>query len=410
MKKKLAVLLLICACLFRFTLIILPSYRIDMNTWKAWSNRLIQTGPVNFYDPNYFSDYFPGYLYMLWFLGTSFSFIFSLSSVSSVNFEYYLKFFTNIFDLGTAFYIYKIVARYKKSIALFSPIPYLLNPALLFNSSVMGQVDGILTFFLVFSAYNLIELKKPYRWSISGALALLIKPQGLAIFPIFLIDLLKGKFKLTKFYSLILIPILIIFFSVPFFIKDPILGIFHLFQKSANVYPYTGMFTYNLWSLVGWWKNDNMIWLFLSYQQIGIILYFLSLILILVPILRFTYVKDKFSLYFAMALSSMSFFILLTRMHERYLFPFFAFFLIASFIKKSYAYAFIYISFSLIHFANLWHVYYYYNYVYVDPKYSTFFIYDLLSKNSSFFSVVSLFLFGVLFLLYYKNFKKIKND
>lgn len=394
--------------ILRLFLVTLSSYRIDMNSWQAWSARLVEVTPLHFYASNYFSDYFPGYLYMLWFLGVSFTHLFSQSSIFSLSFEYYLKFFTNVFDFGTAYYIYKIVARYKKDIALVAPILYLLNPALLFNSSVMGQVDGILTFLLIISAYCLIELKNLYQWSLFSALALLIKPQGLAIFPVFLISLFKEKFRQSKIYSLILIPILIIIFSIPFFIKDPVLGIFHLFQKSANVYPYTGMFTYNLWSFTGWWKNDNTIWLFLSYQKIGILLYLLSLLLILIPILKYNIFKDKFSIYFAMALSSMSFFIFLTRMHERYLFPFFAFFLVAVFIKRSFFLALVYIGFSLIHFTNLWHVYYYYNYVYANPKYSTFFIYDFLSKNSNFFSALSLFLFGVLIFVYYKNLKDIK--
>ena len=217
---------------------------------------------------------------------------------------------------------------------------------------------------------------------------------------------------MSKFYGLILLPIIIIIISLPFFLKDPVLGIFHLFQKSSNIYPYTGMFTYNIWSFIGWWVNDSTQFLGVTFQQIGIILFIISLLLITVPLLNKAYFKYNFSIYFAMSLSIMSFFMFLTRMHERYLFPFFAVFVITAFLKKSPALITIYLLLSLIHFANLWQPYFYYNYVFTNSQNSTFFLYNFLSQHSNWFSAINLLLFGVLILIYYKEFRlfKAKND
>src|SRR4030095_9418735 len=46
------------------------AYRTDLGTYKAWALRLAEHGPADFYAPNYFCDYPPGYLYILWLLGS----------------------------------------------------------------------------------------------------------------------------------------------------------------------------------------------------------------------------------------------------------------------------------------------------------------------------------------------------
>ncbi|MBI2085767.1 hypothetical protein HYT74_00335 [Candidatus Daviesbacteria bacterium] len=386
--------------LLRFAFILVPSFKIDMTDWQAWSARIAEVTPLHFYNPNYFADYFPGYLYMLWFLGKSFYILLPHLSVFSIEFEIYLKLFTNLFDLGTAYYIYKIVYRYQHKFALIAPIFYLANPALVFNSSVWGQVDGILAFFLVYSAYCLIELKKAYRSNFFSALSIIIKPQGLAIFPVMIIYLLSN-FNFKKYFSLLIIPALLILLSLPFFLKDPILGLLHLFQKSANTYPYTSMFSYNFWSFAGWWKPDSTRFLDLTFQTWGIAFYLTSLIFISLPLI-FRRNQDNFSIYFALALASFAFFLFLTRIHQRYLFPFFSFLLITTFIKNSLKLKTIYIALSLIHFINLWYVYYYYNYVYLNPKFSSLLIYKFLSANYNLFTLLNLFGFGLLVLIYYK--------
>lgn len=400
LKNKLS-FLLILILLARLALVILPSFKIDMTDWQAWTQRLVQLSPTHFYSPDYFSDYFPGYLYLLWFLGTSFHFLFPHLSIFSLGFEIYLKLFTNIFDIATAYYIYKIVSRYQKKLGLLAAAFYLANPSLAFNSSVWGQVDGILTFFLVYSAYCLLELKKAYRFSSFLSLSILVKPQGLAIFPITIIHLI-ANFKYQKYFSLLLIPALLIFLSLPFFLKDPLLGLLHLFQKSTNTYPYTSMFSYNFWSFVGWWIPDSIKFLSVSYQLWGIIIYLLSLIFIIFPLFLYKGYKNNKLVYFASALAIFAFFLFLTRIHQRYLFPFFSFLLITAFTLNSSKIKVIYILLSVIHLINLWFVYYYYNFVYADPKFSSFVVYKILSQSYNLFTVFNLLGFGALTILYYK--------
>ena len=56
----------------RLVVIRAQGFPSDVSTFEAWAERLAQIGPGGFYEPGYFSDYPPGYLYVLWLLGKIF--------------------------------------------------------------------------------------------------------------------------------------------------------------------------------------------------------------------------------------------------------------------------------------------------------------------------------------------------
>ena len=275
MKLKTIHILIVTFIATRLFLTGLPSLQIDMNSWQAWSARLTDVGPSNFYTPGYFADYFPGYLYLLWILGLIFK-IFS-SQIFSSEFAVTLKIITNIFDIGTAFLIYKIVLKYNSSWAKPAGVFYLANPALIFNSSIWGQVDGILTFFLVLSVYLLVEVKNLLFWSITTSIAILIKPQALAILPLIFVYMIR-HFPLKKVVlaviGILTLPILI---SIPFFPQNPLFDLMNLFKNTAEGYKYTSLYAFNFWSIVGWWKSDIDLWFLTTHQIWGVFLYFISI-------------------------------------------------------------------------------------------------------------------------------------
>jgi len=49
-----------------------PGFPSDVGTFQAWAEHLVQVGPGGFYAPDYFSDYPPAYLYVLWLFGALF--------------------------------------------------------------------------------------------------------------------------------------------------------------------------------------------------------------------------------------------------------------------------------------------------------------------------------------------------
>lgn len=397
MKNNLLILFFIILFL-RVVLFILPSFQIDMSDWQAWSYRLTTIGFQNFYSQNYFSDYFPGYLYILWLVGNFYHFVFSNLSFANFRFEVLIKLVTTIFDLGTAFYIYKIVNNYSPKFAHLSALLYLINPAVIFNTSVWGQIDGIFTFFLIYSSYLLTETKRPLLSGFSSGLSILLKPHALAFLPVMLSYYLKFfRKQLPKILIIIFFTPIIL--SIPFFINDPFFGLFNLAQRSVNVYPFSSLFAFNFWGIFNWspWQPDNKTIVF-SYKTWGVILYGISLLIILIPLIKHKFSHLKF--YLGTSISFFSFYLFLTRMHERYLFPFLAFILIASLIRKSKKLLGIYLLISLVHFINLWYVYYYYNFVYNNPIEINNSIFNFIGDNHSVFSLITIISFLFLLIFY----------
>lgn len=394
-------LLLLVILFLRVYLFNLQSFHIDMGTWEAWSYRLVSGGIPNFYAPNYFSDYFPGYLYILWIFGNLYHFFLPNVSFANFNFEILLKLITTAFDFGTSYFIYKIVNKHFSKLSKFAALLYLVNPAVIFNSSIWGQIDGIPTFFLVCSTYLLIELKKPFKSSFLSSISVLIKPQSLAIFPIILIYEIKlYKKKLGTIFLIVLLTFILL--SMPFLINDPINGFINLVNKSFNVYPYNSLFAFNFWGILGWWKLDKNIFFMLSYQTWGVILYSVFMLINIYPLLKNKIKPLDF--YLASSLSFMIFYLFFTRIHERYLFPFLAFILISAFISKSKILGIVYFIISIVHFINLWYVYYFYNFVYNNIKANQNLLFKFITDNHGIFSLILIISFFYILFFYYRLF------
>ena len=115
-------LLLFTALVVRLMLSSFGTLELDQNTFIGWSNRLVEVGFGRFYDT--WSDYLPGYLYILWALGwikEAISFpsvlLFKLPAILS--------------DVLTGFLIYKIVGKLKnKRWGMIAWGLYLFNPAI----------------------------------------------------------------------------------------------------------------------------------------------------------------------------------------------------------------------------------------------------------------------------------------
>ena len=63
--------LLVCAGVLRFGLaLVTEGYSTDVACFTAWAQRLADLGPGQFYSPDYFADYPPGHMVVLWILGS----------------------------------------------------------------------------------------------------------------------------------------------------------------------------------------------------------------------------------------------------------------------------------------------------------------------------------------------------
>lgn len=395
-------ILVIIAC--RVLLSFIPSFEMDMNVWKAWTDRLLNLGLSNFYSPDYFSDYPPVYLYYLSLIGNIFKILFGLQNLFTNSFDLFFKNSSLLFDLGSSLIIYKIIRPFSAKWAPLSSLFFLVNPVFLFDNSIWGQNDGVMIFLCLLANYFIFSLKRVYIWAILFTLCVLFKFQALALFPIFGVFLLKN-FKIKQIIvSVVIVIATTLITTLPFFSAPNLFAsLFDLFQRSSSTYPYTSLYAFNIWAFDGFWISDTRVSLGLTLQTWGIIFYILAMTPIVIKLFK---THGVINYHFASALSFFAFFIFLTRMHERYIVPAFAFLVITLFIKNTAFNLFLYISSSLVTFLNLFYVYYYYNLVYNNHGAGNFFIYQLISQNYLGLSLLNI----VIFVILLTNFLRIKDD
>lgn len=331
-----------------FILRVLLSYfgtlKLDQNTFIAWSNVLVEGGLKNFYAG--WSDYLPGYLYILWFLGKA-------QDLIPISQTLLFKLPAIISDVATGFLIYKIVSKVKnEKLGLLSSAFYVFNPAVLANSTLWGQVDSLTSFFSLLSVYLL-----PFNFYLSAialSLGTLIKPQAAFAAPVILYLMIGSKWKLKKIlgYTLLSLGIFVLGF-IPFSNdKNLALFIFERIKTTLGQYPYTSVNAFNFWGIFGFWQKDT---LFL--QAVGALSY-IGFFLTALNRLK----KEKNSQYILLAVSFLLSFLFFTRMHERHFLPTLAPLIIFAFIHNLEILV-VYFGFSLSYVANL---YYAFNWITYD--------------------------------------------
>src|SRR5574341_899347 len=111
------------------------AFTIDTGTFEAWSIRLADGGPWNFYAKDYFSDYAPGYLYVLLFVGK----LNTVFEFSKHEFQFIFKLPSIFADVGIAYLIYAFLERQPGKVRLGAAAIYLFFPPALLNGAIWGQ-------------------------------------------------------------------------------------------------------------------------------------------------------------------------------------------------------------------------------------------------------------------------------
>lgn len=333
------VAILFSAIVFRLFISNFGTLQLDHGTFVAWGNNLASGGLNKFYDN--WSDYFPGYLYILWLLGKI--------NVLMPEFQTILFKLPAIFaDIVTGLIIYKAVSKIKNdNTGLIFSILYLFNPAIFSNSSLWGQADSLTALFSLFAIY--IFPKNYLISAVSLAIGTLVKPQAAFILPAVLYLFVVNKKKLYEYliYAVSGLTVFVLGF-LPFNNRSSLLQfILERFNLSANQYPYGSVNAFSFWGLFGFWKPDENIFL------IG-----LGTAIVLITLSFFVIYKKKIKNgeYLISGLSLLITFLFMTRMHERHLLPALAPLLVSASIYPAVLIS--YVGLSLSYTANLAFAYY----------------------------------------------------
>ncbi|MCX7928168.1 MAG: glycosyltransferase 87 family protein [Patescibacteria group bacterium] len=333
----------------------------DIFTFSEWSLSLIRHKWSYFYDIEN-SDYLPGYLYALWFIGKLYYFINTKLFYIDLEFVYKLpSFFT---DIANSVLIYlissKLVDRAK---AFMVSAFYAFYPGFLMNSVIWGQVDSIVAFFLI-SAIYLFLCKKYLLSGIFLGLGQSIKPVIILILPFFAYYLLRRYGFNKVFVFLLTFALMFLLTFVPFAKGNFIDFVIERNLYTANFWQYTTLNMFNFWLVItnvfhggfNYVSDKEQIW-GMTYHNIGLLLFifvysfaFIRYILLFKNNIGIFDAHRMLIFYGSIIFLALPMF--MTRMHERHPYYGFVLLLLATpFIKGLKRFS-VYILF-LIYFVNL---------------------------------------------------------
>lgn len=290
----------------------------DIGTFKAWAMHAADKGLSRFYTGGMFVDYPPGYIYILYLLGKIRS-LFSLD-VNSTAFLLLIKSPAILADIFSCFVIFNI-GRKEMGInrALGLSLLYALNPAVMVNSTIWGQIDSVLSLLVILLLICIV--RKRMEWAmVLFAAALLVKPQALIFSPVVIFALIVRRDWKIAAISLLYGITAFVLMILPFSLHQGIFWITDLYRKTISSYPYASLNAFNLFALTGgnWVVDSSHMFLF-SYSTWGWISVFAIVVSSAIFCLK---CKDKpyMAFFIGMYITS-AVFILCSGMHERYLFP-----------------------------------------------------------------------------------------
>lgn len=320
-----AYIIIIAALAFAARAVFAVKYKgheTDMNCFLGWSDMIFNGGFKSFYSSDAFTDYPPGYMYVLYIVGA----VRNMLGASDGLAWLIVKFPAIICDIITGVIIYRIAEKRLGNVfaALISAV-YMFNPAVILNSSVWGQVDSVYTFFMVIMLFLLTERKTIAAYFVF-ALCIFIKPQAFMFMPLIVYAIIENvfmpKFSGEKFIKNLiggLCAIAMIFvLALPFGIGE----VTEQYKNTLASYPYMTVNAFNLWGALGQnWTEIKPV--------TGVINYIVLALIVAYSAYVFFKTKAENRYFIVGAVLSFSTFMLSAKMHDRYAFAAMAMLIIA---------------------------------------------------------------------------------
>lgn len=289
-------------------------------------------------------DYPPLYLFPLYLIGKIYEIVGADANMYLQMLM--LKFFPMLFDVLCAIFLFSKLKKQSMVTAAVISSVWLLNPSMIYNSSVWGQTDSVMMFLLI-AAFWYLQEDRPMISSVLFAISCLTKYQCLLFSPAFLLHLYysnKGRWgRIAKSLGAAAGVLIAVFLPFMLGSKDPML-IFKVYLGGAGTYNYCSLYSFNLYGMLGMdWSYDVLdtdpIFGPVTPQMIGFALIILSVVGLF---LLYKFARRR-NAWVAGFFIMQCVFMLMTRMHERYQIVVLPFALLAwlSTRKKSFAISYI---------------------------------------------------------------------
>lgn len=309
----------------------------DMGCWKGWGSYIANNGPENFYTaPGHeWYDYPPAYMLVLGFLSRLLM-VFNISpDTAAGTFLFMVPAF--VADILCALLLMDFARErgWSRSWQLLLAGFVILNPAVLYLSGAWGQIDSILTLFLLLSFLRLLRGDRIVAGALFG-LAITFKWQALIYGPVlaagYLLTMRRNRDILATALGVLAAFAVIFLVGLPFQGDQGPLWMLDRFLNAAGGYDYASVEAYNFLALCGgnWARADQEFLFGISFKAFGTA----AIVLAVLCSIGMQFVSARRSLlqyrpamenqgilFLAAALCMYAIFTFGHYMHERYVFP-----------------------------------------------------------------------------------------
>ncbi len=315
-----------------------PGFSYDMSVNKLWTKSAVILGIARSYveqlNGNQLPSYPPLSIIIFATAGKFYQAIWSPTfDDTTITFHVIIKLPAILADLGITTLAFFFLKRWSVTAGLVGATLYALHPAAIHDSAIWGQTDSIYTFAAFAAAFA--ASRKQWTWAgVLTAAACLLKPQAAPVFLMLSTIVLFCGYKSVLRYVAggIGFTFLVL---IPFVIGGTLPQAMGVYNQAVGVhFSNITQNAFNLWySLYGCGTNRDDTQLFLGiiqYRRIGFLLFalaFMWTVSSLRHMLKPAKGNEKnfaLAVMLACALASYAFFILLTQMHERYMFAYIA--------------------------------------------------------------------------------------
>ena len=363
-RDSVSAILIVLALGLTFRLILaqaLPGsgFKNDLFAFQFWAWNLSERGPFGFYQQAFLHDYTPGYMYVLWAVG----WVGRLLGVHSAQgLGDLIKVPPILADLVLAWLASSMVREIggSRRASLAAAAIVIVNPITWLDSVVWGQVDSVGVIFLLLAIRELWR-DRPERSAVFTVVAAIIKPQLGILVPIVAAVTIRRALWPSGAYGrdepparTASVPLRIattglaglltaIVLCLPFGLSLP--ELVQQIGTAAGGYPYLTINAYNPWALIefngdglarnGGWVCDVVFHSASTgydcpeafmFGAIPAVVVGTGLLLAAVAATSLVVARrpDRVTILVGVAVLSLAFFVLPTRVHERYLYPLFA--------------------------------------------------------------------------------------
>jgi len=333
----------------------------DISAFQFWASNLFREGLHGFYQRDFLHDYTPGYLYVLWAVGAAGSLLGGIGDLIKVP--------PMIGDVVLAYLVWSMTRELGAGrwAARLAALIVAINPITWLDSAVWGQVDSVGVIFLLLGLRELWR-DRPERAAILTVIAALVKPQLGILVPIVAAVTIRralwpeggfgseaspeprrtttdweartrGPMRIVTTGLAGLLPAIVL--SIPFGLGLPG-GLIEQIFKTAGGYPYLSVNAWNPWALASLDGNGvaaNHLWVCdvvetglaaadrctkaFSFGAIPAVVVgtVLTLALFVVVSVLVARRPDRRTMLVGVVVLALAFFVVPTRVHERYLFP-----------------------------------------------------------------------------------------